>query len=249
MTSCIISECINTLPAMTLFKLLDKCSIFIQNTNITHNTLLSGHGFLLAEVQEKVVISDCLYKNNSAPGHFVVTGNSTLFISQSQFLYNNITKTQSKDKKGLVSTDHTNVNIANCLFMRNMIGNEDTKMILIKRGKLNVEESVVDFSFAQDGILGNGLTAVTVDSCQKVNFTNTTFNETVLPIAMEVISNERISRNFVLINNCSFLFTMGTTIQAVNITDIIIYNSFLELLSLVWSPFNPIGINVLTLKP
>ena len=83
MTNCIISECINTLPAMTLFKLLDKCSIFIQNTNITHNALLGGHGFLLAEVQEKVVISNCLYKNNSASGHFVVTGNNTLFLSQS----------------------------------------------------------------------------------------------------------------------------------------------------------------------
>ena len=84
MTNCIISECINTLPAMNLFKLLDKCSIFIQKTNITHNSLFGCHGFLLAEVQEKVVISNCLYKNNSASGHFVVTGNSTLFISQSK---------------------------------------------------------------------------------------------------------------------------------------------------------------------
>ena len=86
MTNCIISECINTLPAMSLFKLLDRCSIFIQDTNITHNKFLSGHGFLLAEVQEQVVISNCLYKNNSASSHFFVTGNSSLFISQSQFL-------------------------------------------------------------------------------------------------------------------------------------------------------------------
>ena len=121
-------------------------------------------------------------------------------------------------------------------------------MILIKRGKVNVEESVVDFNFVKEGIVGNGLTAGTIDSCQNVNFTNTIFNETVLPIAMEVISNERISRNFVLINNCSFRFTMGTTIQTVNITDVFIYNSFLELLSLVWSPFNPIGINVFNTK-
>ena len=56
MTNCIISECINTLPAMSLFKLLDRCSIFIQDTNVTHNKFLSGHGFLLAEVQEKVVL-------------------------------------------------------------------------------------------------------------------------------------------------------------------------------------------------
>ena len=145
-------------------------------------------------------------------------------------------------------TDHTDVNITDCLFMRNMIGNEDTKMILIKRGKVNVEESVVDFNFAKEGIVGNGLTAVTIDSCQNVNFTNTIFNETVLAIAMEVISNERISRNFVLINNCSFRFSIMTTIQAVNITDIIIYNSFLELLNLVWSPFNPSGINVFNTK-
>ena len=37
MTNCVISDCINTLPAMSLFKLLDRCRIYIQDTNITHN--------------------------------------------------------------------------------------------------------------------------------------------------------------------------------------------------------------------
>ena len=135
------------------------------------------------------------------------------------------------------------------MFIRNMIGNTKTKMILITRGKLNVEGCVVDLNFAQEGISTNNMAAVTVDSSQNVNFTNTIFNETLLPITLELISNERISRNFVLINNCLFRFhILGETISAVNITDIIIYNSFLELINLVWSPFNPIGIWVYNSK-
>ena len=110
-TNCVISECINTLPAMIFFKLLDRCSIYIQHTDITHNKFLGGHGFLLAEVHEDVMISNCMYTNNSASSHFFITGNSTVFISHSQFLYNNITKTYKEDKKGLITTDHTDVNL------------------------------------------------------------------------------------------------------------------------------------------
>ena len=140
MNNCIISECINTLPAMIFIKLLDGCSIYIQDTNITHNTFLSGHGFLLAEVHEKVMISYCIYKSNSASSHFYVSGNSTVVISHSQFLYNNITKTYNDDKKGLITTDHTDVNLRNCAFIKNMIGNTNTKIILISRGKINVQD-------------------------------------------------------------------------------------------------------------
>ena len=83
--------------------------------------------------------------------------------------------------------------------------------------------------------IANDMAAVAVDSSHNVDFTNTIFNETLFPRAMLIMSNERNLKNFLLINNCSFHFNMGTSIEAENITDIFIYNSFLELLNLMES--------------
>ena len=178
-------------------------------------------------------MSNCLYINNHASSHFFVTGNSTVNISHSQFLYNNITKTYNGDKKGLITTDHTEVNFRNCAFVRNMIGNTKTKLILISWGKLNVEDCVFYFNFPNREIIANEMATVAIDSSQNVNFTNTVFNVTLFPSSMAIISKESNLRNFLLINNCSFRFSMRASIYILNITDIFFYNSFLELMALL----------------
>ena len=115
----------------TIISLSDRCHLQISDSNITVIKVNGTKSFINSAKESTLILSNCLYARNTMSSHLVVSGNSSVTISNCQLIDNT-----APHVYGIFTTESCNIAIMNSHFVRNT-----GKVLVIKQGVIHVEGS------------------------------------------------------------------------------------------------------------
>ena len=197
----------------------------IIDTNITDNAVYETGTMIYVSSGSSLRMKNNLYVRNNMTRHIVVTDNSKVLFQNIRFI-NNMVIEDKESKKALIATKGSNVNFYECHFLKNVVNTKSTSMLLMVDGNTSITNTKMTNNTVGKNLNILGTKFIIIDSSLMTKVSNSIFMHNVFYDMLNVVSASSSLQSLLLIDNCSFILNVLSSISTENVQVVLIKNSF-----------------------